>query len=213
MTGTPGSGGAGSGWVRDALGSVAGDDIRAQAARLHAGLRAAGHRRTAVAADSGRQLVLALLMGQWADTELVLAGPTVPAAALEHLGPQGTVVTDRSSGLPRLVPAPGAAGHESARPTVPGLWVFSSGTTGEPKPRHWPWAALLSGGLPTALRGAEHWGVGYAPFTYAGVAATAQALARASRIEFLTPRAWSRRAAPESRKGSTWSPRPRPSGG
>ncbi|UZK53926.1 acyl--CoA ligase [Streptomyces drozdowiczii] len=71
-----------------------------------------------------------------------------------------------------------------ASPAEPGLCLLSSGTTGEPKPTHWPWRTLARGEWG---RGSEHWAIGYAPHSFAAVSATCQALGRAARVEFVRP--------------------------
>jgi acyl-coenzyme A synthetase/AMP-(fatty) acid ligase len=149
----------------EALGAAIGDGTAAVEVRIADGL----------------DLVIALRALRMVRAAGILDGPGIPPEARKPLRPE-KVVTSVSSRSPRisdLLPGQGGCGS-------PGLWIFSSGTTGRPKPTYWPWPDLARDGN-WDLRGPQRWGIGYAPHTYAGVISTCQALSGAGRIDFLRP--------------------------
>ncbi|MEN3610640.1 class I adenylate-forming enzyme family protein [Plantactinospora sp. ZYX-F-223] len=157
------------------------DLLRRRGARLRAAVAATGLRHLAVEVTAGTDLVVALCALRPLDASVVVVGPTIAASALAALRPQA--VLDVAGGRIRHTGA--ADPGRGERPG--GLWIFSSGTTGTPTPTHWRWHDLARGVDWDTVDGDERWGVGYAPFTYAGVEAVSQALGRAARIDFLAP--------------------------
>ncbi|MEU7996303.1 class I adenylate-forming enzyme family protein [Micromonospora sp. NPDC049060] len=157
------------------------DPLAQRIVRLREAVAATGLRHLAVEVASGPDLVAALRALRPLDASVVVVGPTVTASALAELRPQA--VLNVASG--RIRPT-----GEDGRPTGAaqgGLWIFSSGTTGTPTPTYWPWPELTRGADWETAHRDERWGIGYAPFTYAGVEAVSQALGRAASIDFLTP--------------------------
>ncbi|MFB7667288.1 AMP-binding protein [Kitasatospora sp. NPDC056138] len=177
-----------SAWIRDPHGSITWDEASCQVDQLCGDLRRAGYSRVAVEVRNGRQLVLALLAGLASDLEVILAGPGAPRETIAELRPQGVVSMVQVDGRIeiRSASAPGARNTDLL--SSPGIWIFSSGTTGRPKATHWPWASIAPGSLQEPTPAGEFWGIGYAPFTFAAASAVGQALSRAGRIEFLAPR-------------------------
>ncbi|MEU7935359.1 class I adenylate-forming enzyme family protein [Micromonospora echinofusca] len=158
------------------------DDLSGQRiARLRDAVATTGLRHLAVEVTAGPDLVVALRALRPLDASVVVVGPTTAASALAELCPQA--VLDVTTG--RIRPTEHADQGAGGRPG--GLWIFSSGTTGTPTPTYWPWPDLSRGVDWDTVHGDERWGIGYAPFTYAGVEAVSQALGRAGRVDFLTP--------------------------
>lgn len=156
-----------------------------QAVRMAAHLAKRIHRAApdsvALTVTSGLELVTALLTARDLQTATVIAGPGMSDDALAALGVHA--VTCAAAPAPPL--------RWLQRQTIrlpemrePGVWLLSSGTTGGPQPAFWPWRRLAPGRWGA---GAERWGIGYAPHSFAAVTATCQALGRAASIEFVRP--------------------------
>jgi acyl-CoA synthetase (AMP-forming)/AMP-acid ligase II len=80
------------------------------------------------------------------------------------------------------------AGSESpADSAPPSLTIYSSGTTGEPRPRRWSWDSLLGRvRLPASSRGGA-WLTAYPPDTFAGIQAIIYACVGAATLVMLRP--------------------------
>ncbi|MFD7708859.1 AMP-binding protein [Streptomyces sp. NPDC059785] len=142
-------------------------------------------RPTAVAArvPGGLALVTLLLAARGMDTNVLITGSGAQDTTLASLGMDVVVEpADAPAGFTvRRLSGPAASAPKA---DGSGLWLLSSGTTGEPKPTHWPWPRLATGEWGS---GREHWAIGYASHSFAGVSATCQALGRAAGIEFVRP--------------------------
>jgi acyl-coenzyme A synthetase/AMP-(fatty) acid ligase len=162
-------------------------ELRDRVFKVQSQLRLSSISSVAVQVEDGCDLVTALLACRSLGIEMIIVSPWLPRNAVEPLGPDcwlrmdegdiGPVVLETGGGWGR--PPVGAASNSN------GVTVFSSGSTGVPKATRWTWEAL--GRPQTVADGREVWGIGYAPFTFAGVTATCQALQRAKTLEYIRP--------------------------
>ncbi|WP_406455760.1 acyl--CoA ligase [Streptomyces sp. NBC_00876] len=158
------------------------DATTRQAERFREQVTAARPSAVAAAVPTGQALVTVLVAARGLGSNVVITGPTVSDTHLAALGVDTVVEWPDPSGDCTVRRVTGAM--TPSVPAEPGLWLLSSGTTGEPKPTHWPWRSLAHGEWG---RGNEHWAIGYAPHSFAGVSATCQALGRAATLEFVRP--------------------------
>jgi acyl-coenzyme A synthetase/AMP-(fatty) acid ligase len=153
--------------------------------------RIAGTGRAAVLAPvrTGGQLVTVLLAARGLRRDIAVLGPEVAPGELPAVA-DCVLELDVASGAVEVSSCPpgGAAGSGSG-PGAPagGLWVFSSGTAGRPVATRWSWPALTRAGAWAPRESGERWAIGYAPYGFAGIQATCQALGRAGGIEFVRP--------------------------
>jgi acyl-CoA synthetase (AMP-forming)/AMP-acid ligase II len=159
-------------------------EVHGQADRLAHDLRAATTARVLVEPEAGPELVVALLAASAAAVDLVVAAPHIPRSAVDALEPDHQLRTNPAGTT--LVPRC-SAWDVRRHPEPAGVWIFSSGTGGTPRATRWTWAELdRLAPLPGTAR-EERWGIGYAPFGFAGTAATWQALGRARWLEYMRP--------------------------
>ncbi|WUS99727.1 acyl--CoA ligase [Streptomyces sp. NBC_00708] len=158
------------------------DEVTRQAGRLVEQVAAARPSAVAAAVPTGQALVTALVATRGMDSTVMITGPSVSDDRLAALGVDAVVEWPEASKDCTVRRLTGAV--EASAPAEPGLCLLSSGTTGEPKPTHWPWRTLARGEWG---RGSEHWAIGYAPHSFAAVSATCQALGRAACVEFVRP--------------------------
>lgn len=151
---------------------------------VRARLAAAGGSAVIAPVLTGGQLVTVLLATRDLACPVVLVGPAVdpPVTATR---PARWLVVDPAEGTVTVGPGGPVTGGP-ATAVGGGLWVLSSGTTGQPVASRWDWPTLTRGA--DWGRGAgERWAIGYVPYGFAGVHATCQALGRAGGIEFVRP--------------------------
>jgi acyl-CoA synthetase (AMP-forming)/AMP-acid ligase II len=171
--------------VRDQSGYLSAQETSRRAVSLGERLRSLRVRRMAVRVSSGSDLVVTLLACRPLGVEPVIVSPWLPEEVADsvspdcwvRLGHDGSAIAERTR-HPRVLPAEPDT-HAS------GVVVFSSGTTGVPKATRWEWEALSRHGAGETWK--ERWGIGYMPFTFAGLSATCEALGRARVLEYIEP--------------------------
>ncbi|GAA4838578.1 class I adenylate-forming enzyme family protein [Kitasatospora terrestris] len=141
----------------------------------------------AVRVSSGRHLLVMLLAQRGLDKDLVVAGPVLDPGALRVTGAGHLLHLDRVGRPSAVVDLPTEGEQHRPPGSAAGIWVFSSGTSGHPVPTRHCWSGPGTAVSGRSWRRGEYWGIGYAPFTFAGVTATRQALDRADRIEYVDP--------------------------
>lgn len=166
--------------VYDQTGYVPAPEIEERVRRIQAGLRNARASRVAARIASGNELVTILLACRPIAVEPIIVSPWLPREVADALEPDCWVRTGALDG-PAVVRDRG----DSTAARAPGITIFSSGSTGVPKPSRWAWESL-DHPQPEASR-PERWGIGYAPFTFAAVSSTSQALGRARAVEYMQP--------------------------
>jgi acyl-coenzyme A synthetase/AMP-(fatty) acid ligase len=171
--------------VHDQSGYVPAPEIRRRVDSLRERLRSSRVSRVAVRIGLGSDLVITLLACRSLGVEPVIVSPWLPEDAVDRVS-LGCWVRMGDDGPAVVEPAnrPWDQGAEPPTP-VPGIVVFSSGSTGVPKASRWGWESLTRSEMVT--RRQERWAIGYIPSTFAGVSATCQALGRAQVLEYIEP--------------------------
>jgi acyl-coenzyme A synthetase/AMP-(fatty) acid ligase len=171
--------------VHDQSGYAPAQEIKERVLRMQTLLRNARVSHVAVQIRTGSDLIITLLACRPLDIGPVIVGPWFPREVVDALEPDCWVRTGED-GSPVVEIVDRQRSHRAeADARGSGLTIFSSGSTGTPKPSRWAWDSLDHSRSPRSRT--ERWGIGYAPFTFAAVAATCQALGRASTIEYLQP--------------------------
>jgi len=149
-------------------------------------LRRARASSAAVEIKNGSDLIITLLACRPLDVTAVIVSPWLARETVDALEPDCWVRVGAKGASPVIAVDKRREGQRAAAgECASGITVFSSGTTGTPKASRWAWDRLAHSQPPTDRT--ERWGIGYVPFTFAAVAATCQALARARTIEYVQP--------------------------
>jgi acyl-coenzyme A synthetase/AMP-(fatty) acid ligase len=159
-------------------------ELQERALRLQTGLRNARFSRVAARIESAGELVTVLLACRPLAIELIIVSPWLPREVTDALYPD-CWVQPKQRATPAVVGADNRRISQGAGRRVPGITLFSSGTTGVPKAAHWAWESFDQ--PQSVATHPERWGIGYAPFTFAAVSATCQALSRARALEYVQP--------------------------
>lgn len=158
---------------------------RNHAQQLRESLSANTAATVVVSIPTGLHLTTVLLATRDSRLNLVIIGPHTHANGLEWT--KADIYAEPVDGgrfhIHRCPPAPDTRQERNG----PGVAIMSSGTTGAPHPSWWSWEDLTHGKPWPAPGGYEHWAIGYAPHTFAGVTAVCQAMSRARMLEFINP--------------------------
>lgn len=172
--------------VYDRSGYLAAPEIEERVHQIQTNLQNARASRVAVRIESGSELVTILLACRPLAIEPIIVSPWLPREVADALRPDCWVRIGQP-GEPCVVDFNNREKILDAATDAraPGITLFSSGSTGTPKPARWAWEHLDH--PQSAASHPERWGIGYAPFTFAAVTATYQALGRARTIEYMRP--------------------------
>lgn len=162
---------------------IASTDLHSMAERAISELADNDAQVVQTAATDILSLTVALLAAWATDLPLVVGGAGIPTPVPAGKSVRvGTVVTRAATATCRL------QDRRLDRGAARTVRVHSSGTTGTPRARDRTWDEVgLPAMPPEASRIGEAWGIGYRLDTFAGVHATCSALARAARLEQVTP--------------------------
>lgn len=172
--------------VYDQSGCTSAQEIEELVLCLQKLLRHARVSSAAVEIKNGSDLIITLLACRPLDVGAVIVSPWLAREAVDSLEPDCWVRIGEKGAAPVITVDKSREIQRAAADEHPsGITAFSSGTTGTPKASRWAWDRLAHSQPATGRT--ERWGIGYAPFTFAAVDATCQALVRARTIEYVQP--------------------------